>query len=118
MKPITRIAILLTGAVGASTIVYLIFSSLYAETQSELLEKWRSISPGEHISVVKERYGAENYFVASGEILDAFKDSPALLEYKKTHRVYVYTIDGFGPQLLYVFTDKNDIVTFVVSRPT
>ena len=114
MKTSTRVAILIICAISSVAIGYLLLDKLYPDTQPE----WRSITPGTHISVVREKYGAEDLFIASGETMDAFRESHVITEYKKSHNVYIYTIGGYGPELLYVFTNDEDIVTFVISKST
>ena len=86
--------IILTICVSCAGLIagYLFVTYQYHETKSDLVEKRRDISLGDHISTVKEMFGDENYFIASGQTISAFKDSPGLSKYKKTHNVYVYTI--------------------------
>lgn len=108
----------LLGTLTVLAVLTLFGGLLYAPAKRELIENWRKIQPGMSTVEVESILGPPNYSFNSGERFPPWASENVPHDYWHGHGLIAYTINRPGPQILIIYTDDNQNVTFVSSVST
>lgn len=112
---------LMLGTVFGSTatIVCLVLFGglLYSPAQNRLVDTWRKVKPGMSRAEIVEWCGVPSHDFPILREAPAWARETVSEHYGNEWKLLVFTIQGPGPQLLLVFLDQQDRVSFVASVP-
>lgn len=113
------VLLLVVGAFAGGALTYLSAGQPALRSSRSLVERWRTIKPGEHIDEAIER-------IARGPGIRHDLSDPATMlmieasseEYAETHGAVLFVLGTIDPHVLMIFFDDQNQVTFVTSHPT
>ena len=88
---------------------------LYSRAERQLIDDWRKIQPGMTRATVLELLGKPSYDIKLGQGFPNWATQSVPDNYYETHGLLVFTIPAPGPQLLLVYLESNDRLSFVSS---
>ena len=91
---------------------------LYSRAERQLIDDWRKIQPGMTRATVLELLGPPSHDVKPGHGFPDWATKSVPDDYYELHGLLVFTIPAPGPQLLLIYLDSNDRVSFVSSMYT
>ena len=103
----------------STSIVLVVFADVQnTRSERQLIEHWRQLQPGQTRTEVIECLGKPLYEFAPGEEFPEWAQASVTNDYNTSHGLLVFITQTPGPQLLLVFVDTNNQVSFVSSVPT
>ena len=112
----------LTGFVAGSLVTLVVLTLfvglLSSRAERQLIDDWRQIHPLMTRAAVIELLGEPNYYMRLGDGFAGWAEKSVPEDYYKTHGLLVFYIPAPGPQLLLVYFDSDDRVSFVSSTYT
>ena len=103
------------GSIITLVILTLFGGLLYSRAERQLIDDWRKIHPGMTRASVLEVLGKPSYDMNPGHGFPEWANKSVPDNYYETHGLLVFTIPAPGPQLLLVYFDSSDCVSFVSS---
>ncbi len=91
---------------------------LHSRAERQLIDNWRQIQPGMERNAVIELLGEPYYHMAPGVGFPAWAEESIPDDYYESHGLLVFYAPAPGPQLLLVYFDSDDHVSFVSSTHT
>lgn len=114
----TKILISFFSGVLVASLTFVIFSgAVFFPAQNELVEKWQSIDAGMTVNEAIEILGSPDQTYQPNE-LPSWAMRQVSTAYAEKHGILTYSIGTFGPNILLVFFDEDQEVTFVTSTFT
>lgn len=109
---------LVIGALVTLLVLTLFGGLFYARAKGQLIDQWRQVKPGMERETVVKLIGEPTYDMKLGEGFPSWAEVSVPDDYYQTHGLLVFLVRGPGPQLLLVFLDADDRVSFVSSTYT
>ena len=105
----------IAGSIATLVLLTLFAGLLYSRAERRLIDNWRQVHPGMTRAAVVEILGEPKHDIQPGIGFPTWADKSVPEDYYKTHGLMVFYIPTFGPQLLLVYFDTEDRVSFVSS---
>ena len=108
----------IVGALVTGITLTLFSGLLFISAERQLIEDWRKIQPGMERTTVEQILGAPSYDFEIGQGFGPWPHDSLPADYDSNHGLLVFVTGLPGPQVLLVYMDEKNCVSFVSSTTT